>query len=618
MNRSRNTCSASRNRTSQLRFSRLAIETVEERHMMTVGPIAAFDRFDMVLVQDSGPTAEGNISYDAAARRVTVDGTNRADTLKITINNMGTATTTDDMLSISLANINSPLTKLYRPADVQEILFNALAGDDYADNLSWTKLRAYGGAGNDILLGGSGDDFLVGDDNDDFIDGRVGHDMIWGLAGADKLFGDAGIDLILGGLGSDYIFGGDGDDSLYGEDGNDWLGGGAGVDKLNGGTGTNTLKADYGATVSLVNGFQTFDWFDKNLADPGVRSAARVGYRDMILGRSDMLDVYTTVSRDNYVTTNEFADLKDLVSTNLTEWDMYRSLAKKVVNGDRANGWFQGSTLGNLAAGSSGAHLNNLVNKWFKGGDLPGVGNTGAQYRYVSGNLFVNGISFTDVDQGASNDCYFMAAIGETALLAPSKILNMFYDNGDGTYTVRFYRGTTSEYVTVNRFLPVNMNNQAVYAGWGVTTSGANTYFNTNNELWVALAEKAYVQMNESGWLAQENANNYVSIDFGWPGTAIGHITGKSSSDTSLSSAQSIIDAFNASKVVTFTSNASGVAAGLVNNHCYMLVGYNTTTKTFRLFNPHGLATPTDTAAYVDLTWNQLKANFRGWMSVKL
>jgi hypothetical protein len=186
----------------------------------------------------------------------------------------------------------------------------------------------------------------------------------------------------------------------------------------------------------------------------------------MILGRNDMLDVYTTVSRDNFVHSNEIADLKDLLKTQITMWDSYRSLAENVVNGDRANGFYQGNTLGNLAAGSTGQHLNKLVDKWFKGGDLPSLAGLRGQYRYVSGSLFVGGISHTDVDQGEVGDCYFLSALANTALHAPAKILNMFYDNGDGTFTVKFFRGTTAEYVTVNRFLPASGINRAVFAGW--------------------------------------------------------------------------------------------------------------------------------------------------------
>ena len=57
-------------------------------------------------------------------------------------------------------------------------------------------------------------------------------------------------------------------------------------------------------------------------------------------------------------------------------------------------------------------------------------------------------------------------------------------DNGDGTYTVRFFRNGSPVYVTVNQELPVSSAGNSIYAGWG---GFVNTY--AGSELWVALAE---------------------------------------------------------------------------------------------------------------------------------
>ena len=46
-------------------------------------------------------------------------------------------------------------------------------------------------------------------------------------------------------------------------------------------------------------------------------------------------------------------------------------LAGDVVNGNPANAHYQGAPLGNLAAGSSAAQLDDLIDKWFYGTDLP-------------------------------------------------------------------------------------------------------------------------------------------------------------------------------------------------------------------------------------------------------
>ena len=39
-------------------------------------------------------------------------------------------------------------------------------------------------------------------------------------------------------------------------------------------------------------------------------------------------------------------------------------------------------------------------------------------------------------------DCYFISALGTLADSNPAAVQNMFINNGDGTYTVRFYTGT--------------------------------------------------------------------------------------------------------------------------------------------------------------------------------
>ena len=69
-------------------------------------------------------------------------------------------------------------------------------------------------------------------------------------------------------------------------------------------------------------------------------------------------------------------------------------------------------------------------------------------------------------------DCYFIAAMGSIADTDPQAIENMFIDNGDGTYTVRFYAqnavGTyVPDYVTVNSTLPANGDGSLMYAGVG-------------------------------------------------------------------------------------------------------------------------------------------------------
>ncbi len=43
--------------------------------------------------------------------------------------------------------------------------------------------------------------------------------------------------------------------------------------------------------------------------------------------------------------------------------------------------------------------------------------------------------------QGELGDCYFISSLGTIANEDPAAIEDMFINNGDGTYTVRFYTG---------------------------------------------------------------------------------------------------------------------------------------------------------------------------------
>ena len=63
----------------------------------------------------------------------------------------------------------------------------------------------------------------------------------------------------------------------------------------------------------------------------------------------------------------------------------------------------------------------------------------------------------------------------------------------------------------MDRCLPTYYNG-AIYAG-----VGGGSYTNSGNELWIALAEKAYAQWNETGKEGRSPAqNSYSSIEGGW------------------------------------------------------------------------------------------------------
>lgn len=634
---------------------RLGFEPMEPRQMMTVIPITGIITTinPVAIMPPSGPFAEGTINFNSATGELDIDGSQTHDNnIQIYINHRAGNGAGDlpDLLTVQLSNINSPQVSAFDPAQVKKIVVTCHDGNDFVDNRTAVPITEYGGNGNDILLGGQGPDFLFGGAGDDYLDGRTGDDMIWGEAGNDALFGDDGYDTMLGGDGNDYLFGGRGSDHLYGEGGNDLLFGEQGVDYLSDTAGTNRLVTDFGTLPSRIPGVSSLNQyyvFDKNFLDPAVRSMTRVDYfRDGSITRDDMLKIYSVISTDGVesaipndgtVSASELNDLKQIVSTNwpLTMDSATKFLAGRIANGDRANAGYQGTALGNLTAGVTGDHLNKLVDKWFRGTDVPWAADADLstlRYEKVSGSLFVGGATYDDVDQGMTrngpSDCYLLAALGEVAKKCPLDIYSMFTDNGDGTWTVRFFHSGVANYVTVNRQLPVygyGASGIAWGAGFGTNTDQygvtfANNYDNPNNELWVALAEKAYAQINESGWIGQDGNNSYKGIDLGNPYIVFPQITGKAATYHTISTASALINAINAGQAVTLDTKAKPSDSAITPSHGYIVVGYDALAKTFQLFNPHGYINDDAPmhqvlSPVVEVTWNEISASFGYWDS---
>jgi len=358
------------------------------------------------------------------------------------------------------------------------------------------------------------------------------------------------------------------------------------------------------------------DWFSGTVRDAGLRFAARSGFLDGKLDRNDMITLFRNAKDGGVIDSTELNDLRFLVSDKsyIAMDEPVRVLSSKVVNSNEANLQYQGRTLGNLFAGSSDTHLEKLVNKWFLGGDRPTAANT---YRYSNGTLFQNGVSYQDIKQGQASNCYFLGGLAATALRSPGLIQDMFIDNGDNTYTVRFFNQGVADYVTVDRYLPVDAAGRLTYASKG------GLYNHTSTELWVALAEKAYAQVNSSGWTERwnnERSNSYQSINNGWFGDAIRDITAKGSSLRNSLNFDALVKAFDAGKMIGVTSKASSqIASTVVYNHVYVLTGYNSSTQKFTLFNPWGMSGGYESGSakpgMLNMSWNEITANFSSWDS---
>jgi Ca2+-binding RTX toxin-like protein len=561
---------------------------------------------------------------------LTVTGTGQADT--ITVRQAATAITVDGV------------SGSFAKSAVDRIRIDAGGGGDHI------KLDVAGAAVTRpaIIRAGSGDDVINGGLAGDYIDGEGGDDMVFGDAGNDQSAGDTGNDSLTGGSGNDSIAGGAGDDSISGGTGVDHMWGGDGYDLIAGGSGHDHVYDDFSLFAVHVDDNDYvhhhlgnadnsgFGWFDANLSDADLRRDARLAGRNGFIGRAELIGLFEKATDGNAVTVLEFHDLDWLVNqTDVTVAGQARYFGRKVMDGDPANQWFTGGAdhreaLGNLHAGDTGDHLQRLVDKWFLGKDLPAAKNGRRSFTYhyeaAAGRLFTGpGPSSSDVRQGNVGDCYWLASLGAVARKDPQRVRDMFTDNGDGTFTVRIYKNGHAEYVTVDTELPVN-------AGMFVFANHGRFANDPTNELWVALAEKAYAQANESGWLGQDGTNSYNGlgaeiadgadnpdgINGGFEETALHQITAANvvSRKPSTSTFAQVRGAFDAGQAITFGTPADPPNPGVVGDHAYMMVGYDATHHTITLRNPWGPGA--GKPELITLTFADVQANFDVWSAAAI
>lgn len=325
--------------------------------------------------------------------------------------------------------------------------------------------------------------------------------------------------------------------------------------------------------------------------DVGLDRLYKYYYRDNNISRNEMVSILKNAQDGRKIDSVEFRDLKSIVAeSNMPDYVKY--FANAVVNGSPANAYFNGRPLGDLFAGSSHVHMNNLINKWFLGKDHPTINNwkTTTTYQYVLGGLFVDGPSLEDVDQGSAGDCYLINALGAVAHSDPTAIDNMFVYNGDQTWTVRFYnnRDNQPHYVTVDRYLPVRKTTgTARFASFG------GNYRNNSNELWVSLAEKAYVQVSQIPGFRLSNKqviNDYGNIGGGYNSWAIHHLIGVRPQSMKLNNEFNTINKLNMNIPLTIG----------IKRHAYTISSYNVHTRKFHIHNPWG-------HSHLELTWSEMK-----------
>jgi len=135
-------------------------------------------------------------------------------------------------------------------------------------------------------------------------------------------------------------------------------------------------------------------------------------------------------------------------------------------------------------------------------------GGKGAEYRRVDGPLANLGegdrhaFDPSDVHQGQIGDCYLMSTLASLASTNPDLLARAITENGDGTYTVTFHVGNTTQAVTVSADFPVR-DGAPVFAALGDPSPPFRLFGvvavpftdGHNLELWPPLFEKAYAKL---------------------------------------------------------------------------------------------------------------------------
>lgn len=329
---------------------------------------------------------------------------------------------------------------------VKEIVFKGGKGQDYFRNNTDIPCVVDGGKGKDELYGGKNNDKIHGGGAADIIWGGRGVDYLYGGLGADQLHGGEGNDQLFGGYGDDQLWGDGGNDTIRGQENDDYLYGGSGKDSLFGGKDNDTLVSIDNATSDTLRGGSGFDSF---WGDSDIRGHSWLG----------PFEWHDTI-RDADASEN---------ATNVHQVRRFVNGADRTLNGD------------DIADPTDGLFYRNFADRPLFADDGP---------------------SEHDVDQGALDDCWLLAAMGAAAHANQNAIHQTVVSLGDGTYAVRLggtTDGTTGDYYRVDADLPTNSRASwdPIYAGLGMQES-----------LWVAIVEKAYADY-------RHGANTYASLAWG-------------------------------------------------------------------------------------------------------
>lgn len=262
---------------------------------------------------------------------------------------------------------------------------------------------------------------------------------------------------------------------------------------------TSYSASSTGTYTLVTTPISSTDWFSENIRDAQLQTIARNRALDGTLDRNDMLAIFRDAQDSAVLDSTEVTDLRTLVanSARFRMADYVRYLSGRVADGASSNM-------------SASTFESNVLGRWFLGTIAPTAQFTDSTagttfslaYTQVQGSLFgsTGFARIGDIDQGYLGDCAFLAALGATFARQSndsgnsrsSVIDSMIINNGDNTYTMRFYSGGSAEYVTVDRRLATR--NGSIFAA---SANGSRDPNNSSNILWAPLVERAYAQWRE-------------------------------------------------------------------------------------------------------------------------
>ncbi len=343
------------------------------------------------------------------------------------------------------------------------------------------------------------------------------------------------------------------------------------------------------------------DWFANNMPDSGLQTLAGNDFKqDGTINYNDMLGLLAQAVTETGTGTMSSAVVASLQAIASSSGAAYLNmpaplagLAQNLIDG----GQYQVTTA--LSANTTtAAQLQDLINQWFLGEDLPTIDtqawSTSGYVLANAGTLFgSSGVpQYTDIYQGEEGDCWLMASFAEIALKQPGIIQGSFTDdglqNGANVWTYEYYNGATPEYLTVNNYFP-SQSGKFMYADDGQTIA------NTSNVLWAPLMEKAYATIF---------AGAYASLDGGWAQNILPMETGGSCANNNPFGSESTYIAAIQSPTTLLTLGSNSTNYGFVANHDYAVLSVtgSGSSALFQLFNPWGLGNHQPPA----ITWAQL------------